>query len=589
MKSPVDFLKALVKDIRVWVPVAKGLDRDIQTIENRVKHEGDSFLTITLPIIDEALLRGLENGRFICPSNFRRKGALPLFLRGLLMNVFDVNTGLLLEEPCIESIRCIRQFTRVFKKLSLKPSDQAKLELSAYKKYERIENEIRDSFDSRKLHLLSLVSHFLLYDLGSFDPLSITGKHGPGSVYEQMTPNDKWRYLMGCLFHADPLKGTIYPELFCLENLPLIEASSARSRVISVPKNSTSVRLITVEPFLRQFVQGGLNTYLRDFISRNRYLANCLDLRDQSANQKLALGSSLTRELSTIDLSSASDSISLSLCDEVFGRYENFYQVLMSSRSPESEFNGVKFTLRKYAGMGNATTFPIQSIIYAAILIAAYHDMSGIKPTVNSMSRASRLIRCFGDDLIVPSTMYEKATEWLTDFGFTVNLDKSFTNGYFRESCGVDAYKGVDITPIYVRHYPHTGAESVTIPALVASSNQLWLKGYNNAGNYLKDLVEETLGRRLPHVPFDSSSLGWHTRVNARTIERWNKHLHRFEYRGLVIRSKTRIDPLDGYAALLKYFHLGGTDSDGLLLTSPDHLKKSQVRYHGSISNQWCP
>ncbi len=35
--------------------------------------------------------------------------------------------------------------------------------------------------------------------------------------------------------------------------------------------------------------------------------------------------------------------------------------------------------------------------------------------------------------------------------GFTVNSSKSFTDGPFRESCGHDYYKGIDIRPVYTK------------------------------------------------------------------------------------------------------------------------------------------
>jgi len=43
------------------------VERDLKRISDRCEHEGLSFLTITLPQLDDALLQGIEAGTFTCP------------------------------------------------------------------------------------------------------------------------------------------------------------------------------------------------------------------------------------------------------------------------------------------------------------------------------------------------------------------------------------------------------------------------------------------------------------------------------------------------------------------------------------------
>ena len=79
MKSPVLLLRALFDDITVQSLHAKGLERDYLTLVARFKNEGISFLSYTLPLIDDAMLNGIENGRFACRTNFSkvRGGSIP--------------------------------------------------------------------------------------------------------------------------------------------------------------------------------------------------------------------------------------------------------------------------------------------------------------------------------------------------------------------------------------------------------------------------------------------------------------------------------------------------------------------------------
>ena len=70
MKSPVSLVRAFFKDMKRLEPDVRGLDRDLKTIELRVKHEGISFLTKTLTTLSDALDTGLEEGLFTCPYAF---------------------------------------------------------------------------------------------------------------------------------------------------------------------------------------------------------------------------------------------------------------------------------------------------------------------------------------------------------------------------------------------------------------------------------------------------------------------------------------------------------------------------------------
>lgn len=197
MKSPIDLLEAFLKDLRTLSLHTKGLDRDFHTIKERVKNEGDSFLSVALPTISDALTNGLESGRFSCPRHFSkcRGKAIPKFLSGMLSEVFDADTGLLLDNPCQECIQNVYVLTRMFKKLSVTQSVQRKLDKEAFDNYLKIEEHVVKQRSSRcpaDVSLLLQVARCVLYELNLFDAHTILGKHGPGSVYEKLSPNEKW-------------------------------------------------------------------------------------------------------------------------------------------------------------------------------------------------------------------------------------------------------------------------------------------------------------------------------------------------------------------------------------------------------------
>jgi hypothetical protein len=99
----------------------------------------------------------------------------------------------------------------------------------------------------------------------------------------------------------------------------------------------------------------------------------------------------------------------------------------------------VRGDIHCYAPMGNATTFPVQSLVFWAICVASLQRQGFHQPGAAFV---------FGDDIIIPSKQTPGVIEDLESFGLLVNRTKSFWRGAFRESCGVDAFNGVNTTPI---------------------------------------------------------------------------------------------------------------------------------------------
>lgn len=614
MKSPVLLLTSLWKDFHRLLPDVRGLERDLETLELRFEHEGYGFLTKALPSLGDALVRGLSSGKFACPAGFAKvpRGTIPRFLSGMFCEVFDRITGELREDAKVDVIKCLREGLYLFKKTQMPSMEEEILHQKAVAEFFRCD-DIAKGFimPDREDHLIGLVSKIALSGL-STESLSLAQfKHGPGAVEEGYSANQKWSALTDSVKNAEfDLDSYGYADfgvsLSDLSERTVVDESvdqvflnlgapRSTARLITVPKNSTSRRTITVEPMLKQFVQQGLNIILREEIERSKILSNCLALTDQSKNQQLALEGSRYDNWATIDLKSASDLLSCSLVESVFRHNGLFLDHMMDSRSayiscPGYEpplkglMSGNKIELGKFAGMGNALTFPVQSVCFAVTCIAAILDQKGIKPTYWNVRRASRLLRVYGDDIIVDTKYARQCVNWLEKVGLQVNLNKSFLEGNFKESCGVDAWKGVDVTPIYLRSRPDSqSTEPSVIGGLVATSNQAWMRGLYEFSTALAEEVEARLGIGLPLVGQKSGSLGWHSRLDAANPTRWNSDLQAFETRALSLVPLKRKDRLDGYAALLKFYHVP------LLGRGRGHLEKSPIRYKLRMALTWVP
>lgn len=196
-----------------------------------------------------------------------------------------------------------------------------------------------------------------------------------------------------------------------------------------VPKNAKTYRSIVVEPTLNTLLQAGTGDYMT-----SRLLRAGIDIRDQSKNQRLARVGSVTDQLATLDLHAASDSISTQLVK--FLLPEEWFDWLNAIRSHSATLNGSRFDLQKFSSMGNGFTFPLETLIFWALTASACEG------NVDSVS-------VYGDDIICPRERSDDVVDILTMCGFKINLEKSFVEGPFRESCGCDYYKGIDIRPFY--------------------------------------------------------------------------------------------------------------------------------------------
>lgn len=214
----------------------------------------------------------------------------------------------------------------------------------------------------------------------------------------------------------------------CLE--PIVDVCNAR--VTTVPKNASTDRVITVEPIVNSYLQGGIMRYIRQ-----RLLRVGQDIRDQKRNQTYARYGSQYK-YATIDLKQASNTLTVQLVYQLCKRVKGLYELLDLARSRRYGDDNIQFQL--FSGMGNNTTFPMQTLIYWA-LCTAWLEVSGIKADVS----------VYGDDIIFPCGEVDSLVDFFTYVGLTINVKKTHYKTEFRESCGSHFYKGTPVQPLYIR------------------------------------------------------------------------------------------------------------------------------------------
>jgi len=221
------------------------------------------------------------------------------------------------------------------------------------------------------------------------------------------------------------------------------------SRLSYVPKRNDISRIICVEPTLNMFLQLGYGKTIEDLILKNYGI----NLSTQpEINRELAQIHSTDGKLSTIDLRSASDSISLKMLKEFLPSH--IYGTLAGLRSKSTELpNKEQLELNMVSTMGNGFTFPLQTLIFSAVVSSVYRLNSRRlrKTRRGKYGRIYGNFGVFGDDIICCTDLSAQVIRLLNILGFRINEDKTFTEGLFRESCGGDFYDGYPVRGVYIK------------------------------------------------------------------------------------------------------------------------------------------
>lgn len=564
MQSPLNLMHQVLLDASDKCATHPCIKRDFDTIKKRYEHEGLSFLTITLPAFLESFVAALEHGG-ISPTSFsgwKKKACLPAFLQGFTRLVFNKEGKV--ENESVTSIHCVRQICSIFKKIKLPCTEHRRI--SAFDQYCDVDAELDTSFNNIPDSFLDTfvnVSGIFCTTLfpTDVDLEELIPHHGPGSTQEKITGNKKykpdlypWVERLSQYFRPEEV---LFSSAECCrdssDNVVVLGLSSEPPvRVVSVPKTLKTPRIIALEPTSVQMCQQSVKDVVVKVLEANDLTRGHINFTDQSINQRLALESSLTRKLCTLDLSAASDRIHKDLIYLMLKTVPVLRGLAFSTRSRYAEVDGKSIFLNKFASMGSAMCFPMEALFFTILCCMGILRNRQLDPTLKNIKCVIKSVFVYGDDIIVPVDDVAAVVETLTVFGNVVGQSKSFVKGGFRESCGVDAYNGKNVTPIYIRQaLPTARNQASRIVSTIETANQLFKIGFAKSAQYLVGKVHALTGP-LPVVTETCEGIGWHFPVKTYEKTRFNRKLQRSEVKTFVTSIRKEPDVLDGYNALTK-------------------------------------
>lgn len=594
MKSLMQLLNKVLQDCSICCDTTT--TRDFLTVSRRVKHEGLSFLTITLGDFASDFERSLELGH-IEPNFFRsfsKEGLIPKFLSGITSLVFD-RDGNLRDYPSYDAVFFVRQICRMFKKIEA-PCTAGRIS-AAEKGYIAIEDELSMLDISKSapdhFHDFGVVSDILWSKVLSSVTLRVTSndlipRHGPGATATKVLPNQKylWREWHQRLEDFFPSDSFCYnsSESFLEESSKIAILSPEQEppvRVVFVPKTLKAPRVIAVEPACMQYTQQSILSVLTSCLEKSHMTSCHINFTRQDVNSSLALKSSMDGTFATLDLSEASDRVHYDLVKRMLRCSPILLGAIDACRSTSALLPcGKTIRLKKFASMGSALCFPIESMVFYTILIAREIRRLGLPLSAHSIDIVRRNVYVYGDDLILPTDGVSSASLGLSALGLKVNTNKSFSKGNFRESCGMDAFGGLDVTSVYVRRMPpRDRRDAQGLVSWVSLANQLFDKRLFRSANFIKDLISR-MGFDVPDVRRNSSCVGY-TGYASPSVHRYNDKLHRHEVFGYVVVAKSHSDSINGYQGLMKWFLQG---------LNPDkrHFERSVGSGRLAIKRRWC-
>lgn len=601
----LDAYAALFNDIRRAYPMYKGLEKDFVSLHSCISNKGLPFVLEALPTLDKALLAGLEDGilRPMGPLCKRRspRDLRPRFMHGLWSMVFEKSLCL---SSSVDStaIYFLRQIFCLFKKMaSNTPPHYLTAALEEYYEIERTADEptlswvgdhldpnwighslhVRDGLDvynplfpeygsnrrsacipSRDRNRLRIlltefqrnadsVAAQLFGDWEERLDEEIysrrtTCRHGPGAVADFLGKASKY----GFPNWSSKLDRT-FPSTQFRQGLGMVTDHEKASRLIVVPKTYKKPRIIAAEPSEHIFIQKGQLHLFIDAIRRTK-ISWFVDLSNQALSQDLVRKSSLDRSLATADLSSASDRLTCWVIERVFRKVPAFLHSFHASRTRSLSTPHGTLMLKKFATQGTALTFPIQTIVFLICGLTA----AGWDGRSETLGRYKGKVRVYGDDIIIPTRGYDDLHLILEYLGLKMNLDKSFHKGYFRESCGLDCYRGDDVTPTKPQVF--VGADPVSVKSLVDTSNNLWKKGAWCLSEWFRTRATNSskLPLRLNVVSITNGAPGWASFVGNRLTQqvRYNRNYQRYEVKTWDLHTRVDRIAITGQESLLQFF-----------------------------------
>jgi hypothetical protein len=471
------------------------------------------------------------------PGFKRGRTGYPRFLGFLFRRVLDpLGFSLADADPIV--VRHVRQICYLWYKYELPYTQEQErgLESSFIATDASLPVEVPDCpiiMGSRNL-IARVVSEFSL--------MEISPRHGPGAVATGERAWEKWRFKRQYLQieRVFPFSEWYIPSLSYLAErkdplgyLEVHEAGTARA--VFVPKDSRGPRLISCEPLEYQWIQQGIAAELIYCINSSKYTSGRVNFTHQSVNRSYALAGSAFGNWVTLDMKDASDRVSTSLVKALFAN-THVLDYLLASRTLSTVLpSGRRVELRKFAPMGSALCFPVESLVFFALAVNVLVHHVGY-----TLEEACSRVKVYGDDIICGFEDYEAIMQYFPYVGLKFNEGKCCTGGGFRESCGMDAYRGENVTPVKFRTRWSRQRRAETLSSWIEYSNMLDRMGYCGAATFvelaLKDVWRNldipVVGhehKALPYLAFRRTYHLLHDSVESLRI-RWNHKFQRQEW-----------------------------------------------------------
>jgi len=435
-------------------------------------------------------------------------------------------------------VKALRQVLHLFSKLVV-PVLPDQLEKSITDFLERNSSLVHPSW-TPALQIARDSAHLIL---GGLNLLDIIPRHGPGAVATGERPAEKmvFRRIYRELDKFYPVDQYFFlstthlcDELRELQRFDEVDYPQSKLRV--VPKDFRGPRLISMEPLEVQWIQQGQARVLVNCLEKHPLTRGRVNFSSQLVNRNLAFGSSCTNEFCTLDLKDASDRVSHSLVRSLFPK--GVFECLNASRSVETILpDGHPVPLNMMSPMGSAICFPVESIVFFIIALGAIHTCMypGKESSRKTLEQSARNIYVYGDDVIVRAEFALPVMQTFDHCGFILNDSKCCFGPRFRESCGLDAYSGVEVTPVRIKRLPNHRLPE-TLSASTDTINNLSDRGLKRACDRLNVIATAEFGP-IPLTTYDlpncirteSKGEAWsHNQHNFRS--RWNRNIQQREY-----------------------------------------------------------
>lgn len=223
----------------------------------------------------------------------------------------------------------------------------------------------------------------------------------------------------------------------------LVDGAPADPLVVkAVPKSYKAYRLIAPESAYNSFNMQKLRKALEMALTNSGY-GKYFPINDQTEQRSRAYLGSLGIGFATLDSTAASDSIATYRMKDLLD--PDLFDLISKSRPRRYQLgkNGKTVVASTWLTSGHPCTFIIEGMFFLSIACVArewhakWTGEWGVMPSV------------FGDDLIVDLVYFEEVMDLLCRFGITVNASKTFSQGKYRESCGVEYYDGIPMHNVY--------------------------------------------------------------------------------------------------------------------------------------------